>query len=412
MKIVGVLLPLPFNKPFDYITEVPLAVGQLVEVPFGKEKQIGVVWEIKQNSDISAEKIKNITKVFDFQPINKNLLDFIKWGKDQQIGVVWTEGKSSEIDEIKIKHISEVFDLPPLSEKMRRFIEWVAAYNMSPLGLVLKMTIGGKHLFDSVPKDCLYRLSGKTLAEAKLKNSDARWQVMHLLEYAPYTRAEIVKGTGVSQSVIKTLIDNKIIEPIMQEKKKNFVPPQADFCSVKLTEEQQQAANFLCAKTGCGFSVTLLDGVTGSGKTEVYFEAVAKTLELGFQVLVLVPEIVLTTQWLSRFEKRFGVKPACWHSNLSASEKSQNFRAIVRGEAKVIVGARSALFLPYTNLGLIVIDECHDHSFKQEDAVNYQGRDMAIVRAQIEHLPVILSTATPDLETVLNVENGKYDSRY
>ena len=176
-----------------------------------------------------------------------------------------------------------------------------------------------------------------------------------------------------------------------------------------MTEEQQAAADVLCAKIENGFSVTLLDGVTGSGKTEVYFEAIAKALEFGRQVLVMVPEIVLTSQWLNRFERRFGVKPACWHSNLSMNEKSQTFKSIIRGEAKVIVGARSALFLPYFDLGLIVVDESHDHSFKQEDVVNYQGRDMAIVRANIEKIPTILSTATPDLETVINVEERKYD---
>lgn len=163
------------------------------------------------------------------------------------------------------------------------------------------------------------------------------------------------------------------------------------------------------SKIGSGFSVTLLDGITGSGKTEVYFEAVAKTIESGKQVLILVPEISLTTQWLERFKKRFGVRPANWHSGLSLKERTDTWKAIVEGRVKVIVGARSALFLPYTNLGLIVIDESHDHSFKQEDVVNYQGRDMAIVRAKIEHLPLILSTATPDLETMVNVEEGKYD---
>lgn len=364
VKIVGVLLPLPLNGVFDYKVDEDTKIGSVVRVG---------------------------------------------WGKEQQIGVVFKDGKSSDIDDIKIKHIIEVIDIPPLSEKLLEFIHWVAQYNMAPLGLVLKMAIGGKSMFDNVPTDCLYRLTGKTLAEAKLKNSDARWHVMHLLEYAPYSRAEIAKGAGVSQSVIKTLIDAKVIEPVLQEKKKVFEIPNADYSIVKLTDEQQAAADILCAKNGCGFSVTLLEGITGSGKTEVYFEAVAAALNSGKQVLVLVPEIVLTTQWLARFEHRFGTKPACWHSNLSPADKKQTFKSIVRGEAKVIVGARSALFLPYKDLGLIVVDESHDHSFKQEDVVNYQGRDMAIVRAKIEQFPLILSTATPDLETIVNVEENKYD---
>ena len=176
-----------------------------------------------------------------------------------------------------------------------------------------------------------------------------------------------------------------------------------------LTPEQETAAAELVRKVGNGFSVTLLDGVTGSGKTEVYFEAVARALELGRQVLILVPEIALTTQWLGRFEKRFGVKPACWHSGLGQRERIDTWKAVSEGRVKVIVGARSALFLPYPDLGLMVIDESHDHSFKQEDVVNYQGRDMAVVRAKLEQFPLILSTATPDLETVCNVEDGKYD---
>jgi len=364
VKIVGVLLPLPFNDVFDYKVDEDIKVGALVRV---------------------------------------------SWGHELQIGIVFKEGKSSDIDDIKIKNITEVIDIPPLNEKLLEFIRWVSQYNMVPLGLVLKMVIGGKSLLDNVPTNCLYRLTGRTLAEAKLKNSDARWQVMHLLEYAPYSRAEITKGTGVSQSVIKTLIDNKIIEPLFKEKKKIFTAPDISLSNIKLTDEQQAAADVLRAKSGCGFSVTLLEGVTGSGKTEVYFEAVAAALDSGKQVLVLVPEIVLTTQWLARFEHRFGAKPACWHSNLSSSDKKQTFKSIIRGEAKVIVGARSALFLPYKNLGLIVVDESHDHSFKQEDIVNYQGRDMAVVRAKIEQIPIILSTATPDLETIVNVEENRYD---
>lgn len=363
-EIVGVLLPLPFDKPFDYLTDEPLKIGQLVEVPFGKDKQIGVVWETKQDTDITAEKIKKISKIYEFKPLSSNLLKFIKW---------------------------------------------VADYNMAPLGAVFKMVISVRSVFEPSPMTVLYTLSGKTLAEAKLKNSDARWHVMDLLKHAPYTRPEIAAGAGVSDSVIKTLIDAGVLAPIYVENKREFLEPVGDFAKVELTPEQQNAADVLCQKIGSGFSVTLIDGVTGSGKTEVYFEAVAKTLDEGKQVLILVPEISLTSQWLERFQKRFGVRPASWHSGLSIKERTDTWKAVIEGRVKVLVGARSALFLPYTNLGLIVIDESHDHSFKQEDAVNYQGRDMAIVRANIEHLPVILSTATPDLETIVNVENGKYD---
>ena len=363
-SIIGVMLPLPFNEPFDYKTEMELPLGTLVRVP---------------------------------------------WGREEQIGVVWKQGRSSELPENKIKPIIEKLDFPPLSKNLIQFVKFVAEYNLAFVGLVLKMVISVRAVFDDNQTETLYTLSGKTLAEAKLKNSDARWHVMDLLRHAPYTRKEICRGAGVGLSVENTLITAGILKPIVRPKKKYYAEPKGSFSKVALTPEQETAAAELVRKVGNGFSVTLLDGVTGSGKTEVYFEAVARALELGRQVLILVPEIALTTQWLGRFEKRFGVKPACWHSGLGQRERIDTWKAVSEGRVKVIVGARSALFLPYPDLGLMVIDESHDHSFKQEDVVNYQGRDMAVVRAKLEQFPLILSTATPDLETVCNVEDGKYD---
>lgn len=362
--IVGVLLPLPFNDVFDYKIEDNPILGELVRVSFGREVVVGAVWKL---------------------------------------------GKSSNLDEAKIKPVMERLNFPPLSPELIKFIDFVANYNMAFKGLVLKMALSVRAVFDDAKMTTLYKLSGKTLAEAKLKNSDARWRVMDLLKHFPYTRAEIAKGAGVGQAVIKTMIDAGVLEPFQIEAKKSFALPNANFAKVNLTSEQQAAADILCAKVGNGFSVTLIDGVTGSGKTEVYFEAVSQALQSGKQVLIMVPEISLTTQWLGRFEKRFGVKPACWHSGLGTRERIDNWIGIVENRAKVIVGARSALFLPYADLGLIVIDESHDHSFKQEDVVNYQGRDMAVVRAKMEQIPIILATATPDLETICNVESGKYD---
>lgn len=362
--IVGVLLPLPFNDVFDYKIEDNPVLGELVRVSFGREVVVGAVWKL---------------------------------------------GKSSNLDDAKIKPVIERLNFPPLSPELIKFIDFVANYNMAFKGLVLKMALSVRAVFDDAKMTTLYKLSGKTLAEAKLKNSDARWRVMDLLKHFPYTRAEIAKGAGVGQAVIKTMIDAGVLEPFQVEAKKSFALPNANFAKVNLTPEQQAAADVLCAKVGNGFSVTLIDGVTGSGKTEVYFEAVSQALQNGKQVLIMVPEISLTTQWLGRFEKRFGVKPACWHSGLGTRERIDNWIGIVENRAKVIVGARSALFLPYADLGLIVIDESHDHSFKQEDVVNYQGRDMAVVRAKMEQVPIILATATPDLETICNVESGKYD---
>ena len=364
IMIVGVLLPLPFNEPFDYQVEGEVELGDMVRVSFGREVLVGVVWKI---------------------------------------------GKSCSLDNNKIKFILEKINFSPLSPELRQFITFVAQYNMAFLGLVLKMVLSVKGVFDDPKMTILYELSGKTLAEAKLKNSDARWRVMDFLKFAPFNRQDIAAGAGVSQSVIKTMIDAGILKPVLIENKREFGHEKATYQKVKLTPEQESAAAELVSKVGNGFRVTLLDGVTGSGKTEVYFEAVARALELGLQVLILVPEIALTTQWLGRFEKRFGVKPAKWHSALSTRERIDTWKAVIDGSAKVLVGARSALFLPYQNLGLIVVDESHDQSFKQEDVVNYQGRDMAVVRAKFEQIPIILSTATPDLETCVNVEEKKYD---
>lgn len=362
--IIGVLLPLPFNEPFDYQSQEEIALGSMVRVP---------------------------------------------WGKEELVGVVWKHGRSSDLPEGRIKHILEKINLQPISNELIKLVKFTSEYNCAPLGMVLKMVISVKQAFDEPQTTTLYQLSGKTLADAKLKNSDARWHVMDLVAHAPYSKSEICKGAGCSVGVVNGLIEAGVLLPLVQEKKRFFAPPQTDFYKVNLTDEQKVAADCLIEKIGNGFSVTLIDGVTGSGKTEVYFEAAAKALAIGKQVLILVPEISLTTQWLSRFEKRFGVKPACWHSGLGQRERIDTWVAAAEGRVQVMVGARSALFLPYPNLGLIVIDESHDHSFKQEDIVNYQCRDMAVMRANFEQFPLILSTATPDLETVINVETGKYD---
>ena len=154
--------------------------------------------------------------------------------------------------------------------------------------------------------------------------------------------------------------------------------------------------------------MTVLDGVTGSGKTETYFAALAAALAKGRQALVLLPEIALGAQWLERFRERFGALPAQWHSDISEAERRDTWRAVAAGRARVVVGARSALFLPFPELGLIVVDEEHDTSYKQEDGVIYQARDMAVLRASLAHIPIVLVSATPSLETVVNVARGRY----
>ncbi len=209
------------------------------------------------------------------------------------------------------------------------------------------------------------------------------------------------KGAVLKMAVL-TEFDKPTKKPLV------FQKPNPDFVKLNFSVAQQNAVQIMTENFIKGFTVSLLDGVTGSGKTEVYFEAVAKALSLDGQILVLLPEITLTAAWLERFEKRFGVKPALWHSSVTPKQRRDTWNAILKGEAKVIVGARSALFLPFQKLNLIIVDEEHDSSFKQEDGVLYQARDMAVVRAKIANCPIVLASATPSVESYCNVLAGKY----
>lgn len=301
--------------------------------------------------------------------------------------------------------------LPRLTAEITAFIRKTAEYNLAPLGMVLKMVLGMKS--NQLPKQkvTLYGLKIKNENLDGIRITEARKAVFDFLDGGlEAEKEEIISATGASSGIITAMIKSGflykkdvLINEEAEEQKVNLNKTAA------LTEEQQAAADILVRKVGSGFSATLLDGVTGSGKTEVYFEAVAEALAQNKQVLVLVPEISLTSQWLRRFELRFGVTPFIWHSEVGVKDKAKTWKAVALNKAKVVVGARSALFLPFADLGIIVVDESHDHSFKQESLVTYQGRDMAVLRAHLEKIPVILSTATPDLETIVNVEEGKYD---
>ncbi len=366
MAVYGVLLPLIFDDIFDYSSDEKLELGQLVLVPFGREEHVGIVYKI---------------------------------------------GKSANIDEKKIKPIKEVINLPLISHNLILFIEKVAQYNLAPKGLVLKMVLGQKT--NQLPKQKV-QLLGLNIKNENLNGiriTENRKAVFDFLDNGIEAHKDlIIEKTGVSETVINAMIKSGFLY-----KKEILINEESELQQVnlnkhvELTQEQQNASDILIKKVNNGFSATLLDGVTGSGKTEVYFEAVAEALSLNKQVLVLVPEISLTTQWLKRFEKRFGVTPYIWHSEVSIKDKAKTWKAVSLNNAKVVVGARSALFLPYADLGIIVVDESHDHSFKQESLVNYQGRDMAVLRAHLEQIPIVLSTATPDLETIVNVEEEKYD---
>ena len=222
-------------------------------------------------------------------------------------------------------------------------------------------------------------------------------------------KSDAAREAGVSAGVIDGLIDEGTLETVVLPPEPVAQKPDPDFVQSEFTPDQNAAAAALKATVAKGgYAVTLLDGVTGSGKTEVYFEAVADIIRRGRQSLILMPEIALTAQFLDRFAARFGVRPAEWHSELSPRKRARTWRAVADGEVSVVVGARSALFLPYADLGLIVVDEEHDPAYKQEDGVHYHARDMAVVRGHIARIPIVLSSATPSLETVVNARRGRY----
>ena len=288
-----VLLPKVFNFPFTYKSSSDCKIGDLVEVPFGLKKEIGVIWKNKYSEpqNIKLKLIKRKTKF----SIDKKLIDFI---------------------------------------------EWFSSYNMVPIGLVLKMVIGNSDRF--------------------LKKED--------------------------------IFNNSIIN-----KTKKFI----------LNKEQLQALKFLETKN-TGFNVSVLQGTTGSGKTLVYFERIKKIIKKNYQALVLLPEIFLTNDFKSRFEEYFGFEPAVWHSKITPKQKRVIWKGVINNNIKILVGARSALLLPFKKLGIIIVDEEHDSSYKQDEGVIYNARDMAISRASFEKIPIHLVTSVPSIETYNNILNKKY----
>jgi primosomal protein N' (replication factor Y) len=356
---IAVLLPVALPGPLDYLVARGqiLKLGQFVRVPLGVRTEIGVVWG----------------------------------------------AGTAALEESKMRPVKESLPHPSLPEISRRFVEWVAGYCLAPPGMVLKMAM-------SVPGALLPAKPAAILLKAAdplpaFPMTDARQRAL-AAAITPMSAADLAKIAQVGGSVIKSLRDlGALVEADAAPAEEGTPLPQ--FNGADLSLVQQEAADRLCAQSG--FHVTLLEGVTGSGKTEVYFEAIAKTIAAGKQALVLLPEIALSAQWLQRFQQRFGATPVLWHSEVGDAQRRRQWRAVADGSAPVVVGARSALFLPFPDLGLIIVDEEHDPSFKQEDGVCYHARDMAVVRAQLGKLPIILATATPSLETQTNVAAGRYD---
>jgi len=295
---------------------------------------------------------------------------------------------------------------PALPAKLCDFIDWVADYTLNPPGAILAMALRSRGAFEPEAHRTAYVRGSVT--PPRLSAARAR-----ALEVAGDGLARSVSGlaedANVSAAVVRGLIQTGALLPTQLPEFAPFKAPDAGFAAPQLSDDQAAAADALKSAVGSGkFSAHLLDGVTGSGKTEVYFEAVAASLRAGRQVLILLPEIALTVQFLERFAARFGVRPAEWHSDLSQKERRRTYRAVMRGEAQVVVGARSSLFLPFSELGLVIVDEEHEQAFKQQDGAIYHARDMAVVRARIEDCPVVLASATPSLESFVNATTGRY----
>ena len=329
-------------------------------------------------------------------------------GPRQLIGVVWEEDSFPDVASVgdnRLRNLIEAVDAPPVPETLRRLIEWTADYYLSPPAAVLRMALASMAALEGARTVIEYRATG-AIPE---RMTEQRAQALERIGERQGLIRELAMIGGVSDAVIRGLIKQDIFEPVEVSVDTPFPMPDPDHAPPALSEAQASAAGQMAdAVRHRDFAPFLLDGVTGSGKTEVYFEAIAAAIRDGRQVLVLLPEIALTEPFLERFEKRFGTVPVSWHSGLRQSERRRAWRAIASGEAAVVVGARSALFLPYPNLGLIVVDEAHEASFKQEDGVHYHARDVAVMRGLIEKFPVILASATPAIETRHQVELGRY----
>ena len=363
-RAVPVLVPMPAERAYSYALPegIDAPPGSIVRVPLGPRQVAGVVWD---------------------NPVEA-------------------------IEPKKLRAIEEVFDCPAISEPMRRFVDWVSAYTLTPPGLVARMMLRAPEAFQPEAWMEGLRLTGV----GPEKMTEARRRVLEIAGEGglAWTRSGLAHAAGVSSGVIDSLTAQGVFEHMLIPPPPVVPEPDTGYAAPELNDEQSAAADALCAAAlRGGFGVTLLDGVTGSGKTEVYFEAVASALQRGKQVLILLPEIALTQTFLDRFHERFGARPAAWHSDLAPRTRAKVWRQTAEGRVRVVAGARSALFLPFQDLGLIVVDEEHDPAYKQEDRTFYNARDMAVVRARIGDFPVVLASATPSVESRVNAMAGRYE---
>ncbi|MDP8913121.1 MAG: primosomal protein N' [Pseudomonadota bacterium] len=328
-------------------------------------------------------------------------------GPRQETGVVWDAERleTQEVGDNRLRPLLQVHDVPPLAEPLRRLIDWTSDYYLAPIGAVLRMTLPSSSALDGARTVTEYRATGRVPERL----TPQRQQALDRIGERQGLVRELALAADVSDGVIRGLVKASAIEAVEVSVDDPFPRPDPDYHPPRLEGAQRAAAReFVTAVQAAELAPFLLHGVTGSGKTEVYFEAVAEAIRMGRQTLVLLPEIALTEPFLKRFTSRFGCEPVAWHSGLRQSQRRRAWRAIACGDARVVVGARSALFLPYRDLGLIVVDEAHETSFKQEEGVQYHARDVAVMRAKLEKVPAILASATPAIETRHMAEIGVY----
>lgn len=367
---LAVLLPLGLQGSYDYLPGVfgTIPPGSFVRVPLRRSHQVGVVWDGAPKASLELN--------------------------------------------VALKAVEEVLPFSPLPDSLRRFVDWVADYYMVPQGAVLRMVMSERSLF-SAPR----QVKEWRAAEGSVHGNEKQHRVLALAAERSWpSLSALARAAGVSAAVARGLADRGALIEAWRAESPNLPGRPPDLTlrgSVPLNAEQQTAVRQLTAQLDKGQGgVTLLEGVTGSGKTEVYFEAIASAIGSGQQALVLLPEIALSAQWLARFQRRFGAAPVVWHSECSQKQRQAAWRQVLAGGPLVVVGARSALFLPFPKLGLIIVDEEHESAYKQEDGVPYHARDMAVLRGHLAHIPVVLVSATPSLETLRNVETGRYSVAY
>ena len=363
MKVASVLIPLPVPEAFDYVVpdDMVVARGDQVAVPLGPRLMRGIVAEV-------------------FETTGSNR---------------------------RLKAVESVLDDPALPSSTVDFVEWAGRWTLSAPGEMASTALKGLRAPRPRPERKVRRVGDREPARA----TASRAAVLEALGERTLAGADLARAAGVSSGVVKGLIDEGVLEIFEVAPEAAFERPDPDHAPSSLNADQAAAAAAVAEGVAArAFRPFLLDGVTGSGKTEAYLEAVAETLRRDpeAQILILLPEIALTQAVIERIAARFGAAPAEWHSGVTPPRRRQVWEAVIAGRCNIVVGARSALFLPFVNLRLVVVDEEHDTSFKQEDGLVYHGRDLAVARARIEGATVVLASATPSLETLWNARQGRY----